>query len=289
MNKEILIELINKNKKDIFFSGGIKDTAIDKIECELNTILPDDYKWFLKTFGAGKIKEFKVFGEDNNNTLSTIKMTNIFRKKKSPKNLIVIGFNSEDEIYCLDTSKMIKKICPVVVWRKSTLKSYEFDINFIYFLYEKIKIICATKEDIFKFIDNATNGEYFIKKYFTGGVDIEKVNYIEKELNVKLPDSYKWFLKTFGYGGIEGIEIIGYDRCTPPSVVVKTKEYREYGLPEKYVVIEDCDEFIYCLDTSKMENNECPVISWDMQDLILFEEKNFIRFFFRELLNMQDN
>ena len=26
MNKEILIELINKNKKDIFFSGGIKDT-----------------------------------------------------------------------------------------------------------------------------------------------------------------------------------------------------------------------------------------------------------------------
>ena len=157
MNKEILIELINKNKKDIFFSGGIKDTAIDKIECELNTILPDDYKWFLKTFGAGKIKEFKVFGEDNNNTLSTIKMTNIFRKKKLPKNLIVIGFNSEDEIYCLDTSKMIKKICPVVVWRKSTLKSYEFDINFIYFLYEKIKIICATTKDIIKIIKEDTS------------------------------------------------------------------------------------------------------------------------------------
>ena len=56
MNKEILIELINKNKKDIFFSGGIKDTAIDKIECELNTILPDDYKWFLKNFWCWKNK-----------------------------------------------------------------------------------------------------------------------------------------------------------------------------------------------------------------------------------------
>ncbi|WP_312089141.1 SMI1/KNR4 family protein [Megamonas funiformis] len=285
MNKEILIELINKNKKDIFFSGGIKDTAIDKIECELNTILPDDYKWFLKTFGAGKIKEFKVFGEDNNNTLSTIKMTNIFRKKKLPKNLIVIGFNSEDEIYCLDTSKMIKKICPVVVWRKSTLKSYEFDINFIYFLYEKIKIICATTKDIIKIIKEDTSDS----SMFTGGVDTDKIYYIENELDVKLPNSYKWFLKTFGYGFIYGIEILGYGKFTPPLVVTKTLDYRKYGLPNEYVVIEDCDEFIYCLDTSKMENNECPVISWDMQDLILFEEKNFIRFFFRELLNMQDN
>lgn len=285
MNKEILIELININKKDIFFSGGIKDTAIDKIECELNTILPDDYKWFLKTFGAGKIKEFKVFGEDNNNTLSTIKMTNIFRKKKLPKNLIVIGFNSEDEIYCLDTSKMIKKICPVVVWRKSTLKSYEFDINFIYFLYEKIKIICATTKDIIKIIKEDTSDS----SMFTGGVDTDKIYYIENELDVKLPNSYKWFLKTFGYGFIYGIEILGYGKFTPPLVVTKTLDYRKYGLPNEYVVIEDCDEFIYCLDTSKMENNECPVISWDMQDLILFEEKNFIRFFFRELLNMQDN
>ena len=285
MNKEILIELINKNKKDIFFSGGIKDTAIDKIECELNTILPDDYKWFLKTFGAGKIKEFKVFGEDNNNTLSTIKMTNIFRKKKLPKNLIVIGFNSEDEIYCLDTSKMIKKICPVVVWRKSTLKSYEFDINFIYFLYEKIKIICATTKDIIKIIKEDTSDS----SMFTGGVDTDKIYYIENELDVKLPNSYKWFLKTFGYGFIYGIEILGYGKFTPPLVVTKTLDYRKYGLPNEYVVIEDCDEFIYCLDTSKMENNECPVISWYMQDLLLFEEKNFIRFFFRELLNMQDN
>lgn len=285
MNKEILIELINKNKKDIFFSGGIKDTAIDKIECELNTILPDDYKWFLKTFGAGKIKEFKVFGEDNNNTLSTIKMTNIFRKKKLPKNLIVIGFNSEDEIYCLDTSKMIKKICPVVVWRKSTLKSYEFDINFIYFLYEKIKIICATTKDIIKIIKEDTSDS----SMFTGGVDTDKIYYIENELDVKLPNSYKWFLKTFGYGFIYGIEILGYGKFTPPLVVTKTLDYRKYGLPNEYVVIEDCDEFIYCLDTSKMENNECPVISWDMQNLILFEEKNFIRFYFRELLNMKDN
>lgn len=85
MNKKVLIELINRNKKNIFFSGGINNVAIDRIERELNTILPDDYKWFLQTFGAGKIKEFKVFGEDTG-TLSTIKITKFFRKKIYLKN-----------------------------------------------------------------------------------------------------------------------------------------------------------------------------------------------------------
>ena len=33
---------------------------------------------------------------------------------------------------------------------------------------------------------------------FTGGVDTDKIYYIENELDVKLPNSYKWFLKTFG-------------------------------------------------------------------------------------------
>lgn len=284
MNKKVLIELINRNKKNIFFSGGINNVAIDRIERVLNTILPDDYKWFLQTFGAGKIKEFKVFGEDTG-TLSTIKITKFFRKKNLPKKLIVIGFNNEDEIYCLDTSKIIGKICPVVLWRESTLKSYKFDIDFISFLSEKIKIICATEKDIIQMIEEDTSNS----SMFTGGVDTDKIRYIENNLNVKLPDSYKWFLKTFGYGFIYGVEILGYDKTTPPSVVTETQDYRKYGLPNEYVVIEDCDEFVYCLDTSKMENNECPVISWDMQNLILFEEKNFIRFYFRELLNMKDN
>lgn len=199
--------------------------------------------------------------------------------------MIVIGFNNEDEIYCLDTSKIIGKICSVVLWRESTLKSYKFDIDFISFLSEKIKIICATEKDIIQMIEEDTSNS----SMFTGGVDTDKIRYIENNLNVKLPDSYKWFLKTFGYGFIYGVEILGYDKTTPPSVVTETQDYRKYGLPNEYVVIEDCDEFVYCLDTSKMENNECPVISWDMQNLILFEEKNFIRFYFRELLNMKDN
>ncbi|MDP9739369.1 UNVERIFIED_ORG: hypothetical protein QFZ59_001199 [Bacillus sp. B2I3] len=32
------------------------------------------------------------------------------------------------------------------------------------------------------------------------------------------------------------------------------------------MVIEDIDEFAYCLDTNKMINGECPVIMWDNQE-----------------------
>ncbi len=46
-------------------------------------------------------------------------------------------------------------------------------------------------------------------------------------------------------------------------VVTVTEEYRTYyNLSDGIIVIEDVDEFSYCLDTNKMENDECPVIVW---------------------------
>lgn len=35
------------------------------------------------------------------------------------------------------------------------------------------------------------------------------------------------------------------------------------NLPAHYVVIEDVEEFYYCLDTTDLVNGECPVVSWD--------------------------
>jgi len=98
---------------------------------------------------------------------------------------------------------------------------------------------------------------------FTGGINESTVRLIETELNVILPNSYKWFLETFGMGGMFGVEILGFGKSAPPSVVTQTERYRKIGLPLKYVVIENCDEFVYCLATDQMKNSECPVISWD--------------------------
>ncbi|MDF9759787.1 hypothetical protein OKW24_001560 [Peribacillus simplex] len=111
----------------------------------------------------------------------------------------------------------------------------------------------------------------FIKQYgkvddFTGGVSEDKVEETENKLQVPLPESYKWFLKNYGSGGSFGIDIIGYD-LVGASVVTATKDHQKYyGLIDGLVVIEDINEFAYCLDTNKMINGECPVIMWDNQE-----------------------
>lgn len=100
-----------------------------------------------------------------------------------------------------------------------------------------------------------------------------------------LPESYKWFLRKYGSGGIFGIDILGYD-LVGASVVETTKEYKKfYGLSDGIVVIVDVDEFAYCLDTNKVKNGECPVISWDVDSgsYDSIEANNFIEFFWEYL------
>ncbi|MCY8922019.1 SMI1/KNR4 family protein [Bacillus atrophaeus] len=127
-------------------------------------------------------------------------------------------------------------------------------------------------------------------KDFTGGIEEDKISKIEQDLQVRLPESYKWFLRKYGSGGVYGIDILGYD-FGGPSVVEFTNEYQEhYKLTEGHVVIEDVDYFAYCLDTNKMKNGECPVFTWDR--VIGYQEvvaDNFIEFFFDKLQRMKNN
>lgn len=141
------------------------------------------------------------------------------------------------------------------------------------------------KEELLEFIkENADELD------FTGGVDESNVKFIEKELNVSLSSSYKWFLKTFGMGGIFGVEILGFGKSTPPSVISQTERYRKLGLPLKYVVIENCDEFVYCLATDHMKDSECPVISWDRIAGFGGERgSNFIEFLAERLLDAKED
>lgn len=79
------------------------------------------------------------------------------------------------------------------------------------------------------------------EKDFTGGIGEDKILKIEQDLQVTLPDSYKWFLRNYGSGGVYGIDLLGYD-FGGASVVETTREYHEYrGLPSGLVVIEHVD------------------------------------------------
>ncbi len=62
---------------------------------------------------------------------------------------------------------------------------------------------------------NYSKLQEFIKEYgqgddFTGGVSEDKVKETELKLQVSLPDSYKWFLRNYGYGGLFGVRMPSY-------------------------------------------------------------------------------
>ncbi|KAA0760101.1 SMI1/KNR4 family protein [Bacillus sp. SH5-2] len=125
---------------------------------------------------------------------------------------------------------------------------------------------------------------------FTGGVDKKQVDYVQDTLQLKLPESYKWFLTNYGSGGLFGVDILGVAKSNIASIVIETESYRDLGMSEHLVVIEDIGEYAYCLDTSNMENNECPVIAWDRQGGLddYNTAKNFYEFLSQRLLDAKE-
>lgn len=138
----------------------------------------------------------------------------------------------------------------------------------------------SIKESIANIISE--NGKYGI---FTGGVDKKKIEELETLMGTQLPNSFKWFLENYGHGGIGGVEILGIAKSDIPACKEATDGLKEYDLPEGYVVIEDCGEYYYCLDTLRIDDSgECPVINWDMIEGDGIEYSNFLDFLYERLL-----
>lgn len=87
----------------------------------------------------------------------------------------------------------------------------------------------------------------------------------EEKLNLKLPAQYKSFLEKFGHGGIGGLEILGVGSNNKLIFVETTLKYREYGLSVNLITIENCDEWVYCIDANNgkivMWINNCKEVS----------------------------
>lgn len=94
---------------------------------------------------------------------------------------------------------------------------------------------------------------------FFGEVSDDDITKAEEALELSFPQEYKGFVKKFGSGGICGVEILGVEGSEYASVVESTIRYRKLGLPNKYIVIENVDDFVYCLYTMA----EYPVVRWD--------------------------
>ena len=124
-----------------------------------------------------------------------------------------------------------------------------------------------------------------IKQYEQDGdfnyasVTDEMISDAEHKLGVKLPKQYIDYIKMFGHGGIAGIEILGVGLTGRMIFVDTTLEYRNDDLPTNYVVIENVDEWLMCIDCSTEK-----IISWDFTGYVK-EEYNCFDDYLTEQMN----
>ena len=85
----------------------------------------------------------------------------------------------------------------------------------------------------------------------------------EMTLGVNLPGQYIAFLKEYGHGGIGGMCTLGVGLDGSSVFLEETLDYRCSGLPDNLVVIENCDEWLYCIEAETGK-----IVSWDMTGFI---------------------
>ena len=103
------------------------------------------------------------------------------------------------------------------------------------------------------------------KKYmddaeFVGGISENEIENAMKTLSVVFPESYKAFLSDFGGGDAGGEIIFGITNNEEDDVVIATQMERSQGFPKNLIIIGFSNDTLVCLDTSKMNNGECPVV-----------------------------
>ncbi len=83
---------------------------------------------------------------------------------------------------------------------------------------------------------------------------------VEEKLGFSVPEQFLEYLKAYSHGGI-GFEILGIGFDGSISFLEETLEYREDGLPNNLLVVENCDEWLYCIDVNTGE-----VVSWSIDE-----------------------
>jgi hypothetical protein len=101
--------------------------------------------------------------------------------------------------------------------------------------------------------------------YSGGGPSEDVIAQCEQQLGTTLPDSYRWFLREFGFTYWPR-EICGVSGDPALDVVKNTEGERHDVEPELPLhLVAFCPDGWgnnYCLDTSRMADGECPVVFW---------------------------
>lgn len=103
-------------------------------------------------------------------------------------------------------------------------------------------------------IDRYGQSKDFARKPLTE----EDLKRITERLQVNLPQQYLDYLNAYGHGGIAGVEVLGKGLDGSLPFLDATTRLRASGLPDNLVVVENCDDWVYCIDC---DNGK--IVSWD--------------------------
>ncbi len=109
----------------------------------------------------------------------------------------------------------------------------------------------------------------FEKKKFGRGASEAEIKDAERILGVMLSASYRRFLRDFGWGGVEHLEIFGLGSDAPHylnliNMTLRERIEMEPAIPNHLVpLMNDGAGNHYCLDTRQMKKGEGPVVFWD--------------------------
>ena len=127
----------------------------------------------------------------------------------------------------------------------------------------------------------ASNAEVFEAAFLMRFPTAEELSEAKERLGFAIPEEYVWFLKTFGHGGFF-FEFLGYGINGNALLVEKTLYERQFGLPTELLVIENCDEYVVCIDASNGS-----VVSWSKHDRdgVIAVADDFYQYFMERIEN----
>lgn len=98
-------------------------------------------------------------------------------------------------------------------------------------------------------------------------VSEKQLRAVEKEIGCRIPEEYRACLKEFGMGDrIDGFVVLGFNDNKEPVFLRAAEDYRVFGLPEGVLVLEECEEWLYCIDIHTGE-----VFTWSPGNSVLNE------------------
>ena len=104
---------------------------------------------------------------------------------------------------------------------------------------------------------------------FGRGATPQEIERAEEQLGVRLPESYKAFLRHFGWASLEGLELYGLGEDVPAyldlvKVTLSERTQMRPRLPRRLVpLMNDGAGNHYCLDAASSEQGQRPVVFWD--------------------------